>query len=166
MNTDDDVSQSTISRTLGTELRRARERLGLSRQQLVAKLPSGICDRTLMSYEHGTRQVTALRLLELCHALEESTPDLLRRALQTAATYLENLELHVNLHAVINDKNMRFRPMVQWARNSLNDSPSGIMAVTPSAVRNLAAIVGCARDEMAAYLAKFSPEPAETDQTA
>lgn len=73
--------------------------------------------------------MTALRLLELCHALEESTPDLLRRALQAAETYLENLELHVDLDAVINDKDMRFRPMVQWARNSLNESPNGVMAV-------------------------------------
>jgi len=64
-----DTSDKVISRALGEELRRAREALGWSRGHLVARLPSGIGERTLLSYEHGTRHLTALRFVELCRAL-------------------------------------------------------------------------------------------------
>lgn len=46
----EDASTRTISRAIGEELRRAREATGWSRGQLVAQLPSGIGDRTLLSY--------------------------------------------------------------------------------------------------------------------
>jgi len=64
----DEVPEKAISRALGEELRREREALGWSRAQLVARLPSGIGDRTLLSYEHGTRHSTALWLIEICRS--------------------------------------------------------------------------------------------------
>lgn len=65
----DDAQERALSRAIGDELRRAREAQGWTRAELVALLPSGIGDRTLLSYEHGTRHLTVLRLLELCRAL-------------------------------------------------------------------------------------------------
>jgi transcriptional regulator with XRE-family HTH domain len=70
-----------VSRALGEELRRRREALGWSRARLVACLPSGIKDRTLMSYEDGTRNLTVVRLLEVCQGLGVPAPLLLNRAL-------------------------------------------------------------------------------------
>jgi transcriptional regulator with XRE-family HTH domain len=81
-------SDKMISRAIGEELRRARETLGWSRGQLVARLPSGIGDRTLLSYEHGTRHLTTLRLVELCRALGVAAPTLLNQALQRARIHL------------------------------------------------------------------------------
>jgi ribosome-binding protein aMBF1 (putative translation factor) len=49
-----EATEKVISRAIGEELRRAREATGWSRLQLVSRLPSGIGDRTLLSYEHGT----------------------------------------------------------------------------------------------------------------
>src|SRR5690349_10328107 len=91
------LSDKLFSRMLGEELRCAREALGWSRLQLVARLPSGIGERTLLSYEHGTRHLTALRLVELCYALGVDAPTLLRRALQRARIHIENLPLQVQL---------------------------------------------------------------------
>ncbi len=50
-----DVAERAISRAVGEELRRAREAKGWSRAQLVGMLPSGIGDRTLLSYEPAPR---------------------------------------------------------------------------------------------------------------
>jgi transcriptional regulator with XRE-family HTH domain len=153
-----DVTEKVISRAVGEELRRAREEKGWSRAQLVARLPSGIGDRTLLSYEHGTRHLTVLRLLELCRALDVAAATLLNQALQRARIHLQNLVLHINLRELLDDESDKFRPMFQWARNKLSENPSGIVELPPSSVRELATFVGCSHLELANYLARFVPE--------
>jgi hypothetical protein len=126
--------------------------------QLVARLPSGIGDRTLLSYEHGTRHLTVLRFIELCHALQEDPATLLNRALQRARIHLENLRIRVDLRALLDDKSDTFRPMNQWARNTLNSRPDGVAELEPAVVQNLASFVGCSRQALAKYLARFVPD--------
>jgi transcriptional regulator with XRE-family HTH domain len=153
-----EVSEKTISRAIGEELRRAREAAGWSRLQLVARLPSGIGDRTLLSYEHGTRHLTVLRFIEICRALSVAAPTLLNQALQRARIHLQNLVLQIDLRHLLNDRNERFRPMHQWARNKLTENPDGVVELPPSSVRELATFVGCTYHELADYLARFIPE--------
>jgi transcriptional regulator with XRE-family HTH domain len=159
-----DVPAKALSRAIGEELRRAREDKGWTRAQLVRCLPSGIGDRTLLSYEHGTRHLTVVRLLELCRPLDVAAPTLLTHALQRARLELANLALQVDLRDLIDDKNDKFRPMVQWARNKLNKHPDGIAELVPSSVEELADFVGYTSDELANYLARFVP--AVTDDEA
>lgn len=158
MNSQGDPSEKTISRAIGEELRRAREATGWSRLQLVARLPSGIGDRTLLSYEHGTRHLTVIRFIELCRALGVAAPTLLNQALQRARIHLQNLVLQIDLRHLLNDQHERFRPMHQWARNKLNENPDGVVELPPSSVRELATFVGCTYHELADYLARFIPE--------
>jgi transcriptional regulator with XRE-family HTH domain len=153
-----DASEKAVSRAIGEELRRAREAKGWSRAQLVARLPSGIGDRTLLSYEHGTRHLTVLRFIELCKTLGVAAPVLLNQALQRARIHLQNLVLQVNLRFLLNDQSPNFRPMHQWARNKLNENPGGVVELSPASVRELAAFVGCGYGELAGYLARFLPE--------
>jgi transcriptional regulator with XRE-family HTH domain len=150
--------EKAISRAIGEELRRAREERGWSRGELVARLPSGIGDRTLLSYEHGVRHLTVLRLIEICRALETDSATMHRRALQRARIHLENLTLRVNLNALLNDDSDTYRPMAQWARNSLSQHPDGVVDIAPDAVQNLALFVGCTYRDLANYLARFVPE--------
>jgi transcriptional regulator with XRE-family HTH domain len=157
-NTRDEASVKVISRAIGEELRRAREATGWSRLQLVSRLPSGIGDRTLLSYEHGTRHLTVLRFIEICRALGVAAPMLLNQALQRARIHLQNLVLQIDLRYLLNDRNERFRPMHQWARNKLNDNPDGVVELSPSSVRELATFVGCTYEDLADYLARFLPE--------
>jgi transcriptional regulator with XRE-family HTH domain len=158
-----DVSEKTISRAIGEELRRAREAAGWSRLQLVARLPSGIGDRTLLSYEHGTRHLTVLRFIEICRALSVAAPTLLNQALQRARIHLQNLVLQIDLRHLLNDRNERFRPMHQWARNKLTENPDGVVELPPSSVRELATFVGCTYHELADYLARFLPDDLTAD---
>ena len=159
-----DVSEETtlaIARALGTELRRAREAGGWSRAEFVTRLPSGIGDRTLLSYEHGIRHLTVHRLLELCDSLGVQAPTLLTQALQRSQLLLSNLVLRIDLRQVASHGNYKFRPMVQWARNKLSKHPDGVAELTPSAVCELADFIGCSQHELAVYLARFSPEPGD-----
>jgi transcriptional regulator with XRE-family HTH domain len=157
-------TEKTISRAIGDELRRAREATGWSRGQLCAQLPSGIGDRTLLSYEHGTRHLSVVRLIELCHVLGVAAPTLLNQAQQRARIHLQNLNLHVDLKQLLGDKNEKFRPMHQWARNKLNEDPDGVVELSPSSVRELATFVGCMYEELMKYLARFLPEGTPTGE--
>lgn len=152
------VIEKAISRSIGEALRGARQAHGWSRGHLVALLPSGIGDRTLLSYEHGTRHLTLLRFVELCTALGVPPPSLLNQALQRAHIHLQNLVLQIDLHRLLDDRDDRFLPMVQWAHNKLIEFPGGVVELPPSSVRELATFVGCSYPDLADYLAAFVPE--------
>jgi transcriptional regulator with XRE-family HTH domain len=147
-----------VSRALGEELRSAREARGWSRQLLADRLPSGIGHRTILSYEHGSRHLTAVRFIEICGVLGFDPATLMRRALQRARINLENLTIRINLHALLVDENVLYRPMMQWARNTLNENSDGITEVEPVVVKHLAAFVGCSYLGLAKYLSRFAPD--------
>lgn len=157
----DEVSEKVLSRVVGEELRRAREACGWSRGYLVARLPSGIGDRTLLSYEHGTRHLTVLRFIELCRAMGVSAPQLLGSGLQRARVHLDNLALRVDLRALLADDTAEFRQMTVWAHNKLIEYPAGVVEIVPAGVRELAAFMGLCTRDLAAYFARFTPEPDE-----
>jgi transcriptional regulator with XRE-family HTH domain len=154
----DPDARRLVSKAIGEELRRARESRGWSRAQFVARLPSGIGERTLLSYEHGTRELAVLRLLELCASLETDPTGVLSFALQRAKVLLENMDLQIDLHALLDNHNPTFRPIHQWARNKMNRHPDGIATLAPTAVRELADFIGCAHDELTHHLARFIPD--------
>ncbi len=147
-----------VSKAIGDELRRARERQDWSRAQFVERLPSGIGERTVLSYEHGVRELAVLRLLELCASLNADPFSVLSFALQRAKVLLDNMDLHVDLRALLDNQNPTYRAMHQWARNKLNRHPDGVAKLAPSGVEELADFIGCARDELASYLARFIPD--------
>lgn len=161
-----EIPEGALSRAIGEELRRAREALGWSKQELVARLPSGIVVRTLESYEQGTRHFTALRFIEICRALKKDPPTLLRRALQQVRADIEILILRVDLRALLGDRNDAFRPLVVWARNMLNACPGGVAEIEPLVVQHLAYSIGCSHLHLADYLARFLPQdPADATAT-
>lgn len=160
MNLHTEVTDAALAKALGEELRRVREAAGWSRAQLVARLPSGIGERTLLSYEHGTRQVSVSRLVEICEGLGVSAPRLLSYALQRARTQLMSLPLQIDLYQLMEDESPKFRSMSQWARNRLKETPSGIAELAPSVVRELATLLGYLCDDLTAYLSGFTPEVA------
>ena len=155
----DVVADKAISRAIGEELRRAREAKGWTRAQLVARLPSGIGDRTVLSYEHGARNLTVLRLIELCRVLDVGAPHLLGLALQRARACLENLTLWVDLRALLDDNTTEFRPVAVWARRLLAEQSYGVVTVAPAAVETLAIMIGCSQGDLAAHLGRFVPDP-------
>lgn len=158
-----ELANEAITRAIGDELRRTREAQGWSCAQFVKRLPSGIGDRTLLAYEHGLRQITAVRLIELCQGLGVDAPTVLGRALQRAQLHIETLPLKVDLRALVQDYSPTYRPLTQWAKNTLNECPEGVAEISPEVLKNLALFMGHNREQLAGYLARFLPEAGNAD---
>jgi transcriptional regulator with XRE-family HTH domain len=152
------LTAEVIARGLGEELRHRRQAEGVSRENFVKRLPSGIGDRTLLAYEHGIRHLSVARLIELSDGLGVEAPVLLGDAMQRARVALLNIPLRVDLNQLLCSFNVKFRPLHQWAKNRLGDSDDGVIVVLPPGVRELAASVGLQHQAVADHLAKFIPE--------
>lgn len=157
MDTQDEVTDRAFARILGQEIRRAREARGWTRAQLVERLPSGIGDRTLLSYEHGIRFLTVVRFVEICRALGVAASEILHKAMEKARD-LRAFSLRVNLRAVLRDKQDEFEPVRLWARNRLKDNPNTEVLLAPGTIREMATVLGFSHGALAAYLAEFTTE--------
>jgi transcriptional regulator with XRE-family HTH domain len=157
LNIEDEKTTSAIARGLGDELRSRREAQGWSRAAFVRRLPSGIGDRTLLAYEHGLRQLTVVRLIELSQGLEVGAPIVLGQGLQRAEVTLQDIPLRVDLSQLLRTTSMNVRPLHQWAKNRMRDSENGVAEVMPSGVKELAASVGFLHQDVASQLATFIP---------
>ncbi|HEX6462520.1 MAG TPA: helix-turn-helix transcriptional regulator [Candidatus Saccharimonadales bacterium] len=152
------LSSKAVAVALGQELLRMREARGWSRPQMVALLPSGIGERTLLSYEHGTRQLSVIRLIELCEVLGVDVSTFLADALQRVRIYIENMPLSVDLNALLKKGGGEpFGQLSQWAQNALEQYTDGYIKLAPSAVQSLALFIGCTHEELRDYLAGFLP---------
>lgn len=140
---------------LGLAVRRARESRGLTRAQLVEKLPSGIGDRTLLSYEHGIRFLSVVRFVEICRAIGVPADEVLGRA-SAMADDVRNRSLRVNLRALLRDEDDRFEAVRLWADRRLDETP--VLLVEPAALREMAAVIGVKHEVLAGYLAEFITE--------
>lgn len=159
MDTAQDDEDRTFARVLGQELRTARETRGLTRLELVAQLPSGIGDRALLTYEHGIRQLTVARFVEICRALGVAASEVLDRALEKARD-LRAFSLRINLTAVLRDQRDELAPVRFWAQHRIEDSPSAEVLLSPAVVRELAAALGFTHTVLARYLVEFSVDDA------
>lgn len=157
LNTTDKKIALAVARALGDELRQQRERLDLSQERLVQRLPSKIGARTLLQYEHGTRQVTVLRLIELSEGLEIGAPEVLHRTLQQVDLEMAHMPVRVDLRMLLENVSPQILPLHQWAKNRMRNSDVAVVMVSPTGVQELAAAVGYPPQAVAQHLAKFLP---------
>ncbi|WP_459714337.1 hypothetical protein [Actinophytocola sp. KF-1] len=102
--------------------------------------------------------MTVLRLVELAEGLRVPASVLVGQALQRARLSLQNLVLRVDLRKLLEDRNVHYRPLSQWARNRFADSVNGVVEVTPTGLRELAAYLGRTPEELSTYLSRFTPD--------
>lgn len=150
----DHLTDRGFATFLGLAVRRARESRGLTRAQLVEKLPSGIGDRTLLSYEHGVRFLSVVRFVEICRAIGVPADEVLGRA-SAMADDVRNLSLRVNLRALLRDEDDRFEAVRLWADRRLDETATPVLLVEPAALREMAAVIGVSHEVLAGYLAEF-----------
>jgi transcriptional regulator with XRE-family HTH domain len=144
-------------KAIGEEIKKARESLGWSRLAVVSRLPSGICDRTLLSYEHGTRQMTITRFLEVCKALQLDPANVITWGLQRAKINLENMNISIDVRKLANDKDVLYKIMQEWAINKLNSHAGFIAQLSPTAIKEFATLMNCTSRDLTEYLVKFTP---------
>lgn len=146
-----------FARLLGREIRLAREARGWTRVQPVERLPSGIGDRTLLSYEHGIRFMTVVRLIEICRVLEVPTSLILDRAMEKAAD-LRRYSFKVNLRSILRDRQEGFEPVRSWAATRLRETTNPELTLASATVREMSAVLGVEHRELSAYLIAFTSE--------
>lgn len=139
---------------IGQELKQAREKAGLSRVALVAKLADGVGDRTLLSWEQGVRRIEITRLIEICTVLSISVLDLIGTVLDQLETP-SALTLRVNTHALAADRTHGYKRIQEWARRRCPDTDKAIV-IASETVREMAAMANLTHDNLARYLLKFS----------
>lgn len=156
----DEVGAATKS-AIGTELRRARDTLGWTRAELVARLPFDIHPQTLAGYERGTVHCAVGRFIDICHVMGVSAPDILAWAMQRAEVDLDTTGVQVDLHAVLNDLTTELLPLRRWARKRLeNDlSRDGVAHLTWPTVQEMATLFGFDRTYFVKRLIVFTPRP-------
>lgn len=143
-----------IAQALGAELRRLRGEKGWTRQELAERLPSGIGERTVLSYEHGMRNLLVLRLIELCRVLGEAPGVVLENALLRAELLLVDMTLYVDLNALLENSLPAYEAINPWARRRLQDGDT-IAELSPSSVRDMAYMAGYDHEQLAHYLNRF-----------
>jgi transcriptional regulator with XRE-family HTH domain len=156
------VTDTAIARFLGDELRRARDALGLTRQQLIDRMDCDIHPQTLASYENGIRQCTVVRLVEICRALGVAAADVLGLSLQRATSELYTQTLLVELPRVVRHTDPRFDQVRTWARlrTANSTAATGVARLEPAAVREMAVIFGLPLADLVAHLATCTPPSA------
>lgn len=157
---DADQDDAAVARAIGQEIRRARESVGWTRAELVARMPSEIHVQTLATYERGVRQCTVGRLVEICRTMGMSAPEVLTWALQRGEIDLQTLGLHIDLNAVVNDKRAELLALRRWARSRLSEDPeTGIAHLEWPVVQEMAKVFSFPQSEFVNYLIGFTPRP-------
>ncbi len=155
--TPEGLTDRGLARLLGREVRLAREAGSWTRAQFVKRLPSGISDRTLLSYEHGVRFMTVMRFAEICRALGVPVSTILDRAMAKARD-LTNYSFKVNLRAIVTDGQEGFEPVRVWAETRLRETSNPELTLASATVREMSVVLGVEHRELAAYLIAFTSE--------
>ncbi|WP_249027233.1 helix-turn-helix domain-containing protein, partial [Amycolatopsis lexingtonensis] len=106
--------EDRYQKILGDELRKLRRQRGWTRKHLREQLRFDISLQTLSTYEHGTRRMSVLRLIELSLALGERPQDLIARVHQRATRDPLTVDLTVDLSALAALPEPHLAPLRSW----------------------------------------------------
>lgn len=153
------IDVRSYQRVLGEELRKVRQRRRWTRSELHRKLQTPISLQTLATYEQGTRQLTVVRLAEICLALGEPPHDVLARVHARQVGTTPN-RVTVDLRAVVAVAEPGLAPLRRWAQARLHQRDNGTHTVhfDLAAVGLLAQLCGVAPTELIERLRNLSTD--------
>ncbi len=158
------VAHMVTAKAVGIEVRRLREARGWTREQFVARLDSPVGARTMLSYEHGIRQLTLGRFVDICAALGVAPAAVMSSALRTKPRDLETSVILVSLRDLVQTTEPQLATLRRWATNKLDNHSPAFVELRPTVVGELAALVGCSHVNLARYLAGAGGKIAWPDQ--
>lgn len=140
----------------GFELRAVREDLGWSRDYVAQRLPDQLGERTILSYEHGTRVMSLTRFVEYSQTLDVDPPALLSFALGRIGS-VTAFTLRVYTEDIALDLTPEFDKAQSWARRRACQYPNeAVVDLNPTAVRELAVVFEYDFVELSRYFYRFS----------
>jgi transcriptional regulator with XRE-family HTH domain len=143
-------------RVLGEEIRALRKQRGLTRKELLSRLPHEISIQTLATYETGTRQCTVVRLAELCSAMNARPQDLLSRVQRRLHDQDEPGQLVVDLRHVVRENDDALFPLRRWATDRLQSAGAPVVNLDLIALEHLAALCGIPAVDLISRLRRLS----------
>lgn len=152
---DEWVTDDAINRALGAEVRRLRAAAGMSRAQLVERLPFSLHIQSLMNYELGLRQFPIGKLEAVGRLLGMPAHELIRKAVR-AAELAEVLFVEVDLSAVLVSTDPDLEALRTWAGNRPAD-PGGVVRLHRAVVQEFAAVLGFSPEALVKRLEEFRP---------
>jgi transcriptional regulator with XRE-family HTH domain len=151
--------ESAYQRILGDELLALRLRRGWTREHLRKHL---LCDKstqTLGFYEQGARNISVVRLADLCNAMGERPHDLLARV----HNRLEQPgKILLDLARVAASTHPDLQPLRNWARDRLTSQnpespPERTIQVNLTAFDAMATLCGMTTAELTDHLQRTAP---------
>ncbi len=145
---DEDLAQR-FQVVLGAVLRQARQRRGWSRSHLIRQLGLDVSVSTIGAWEGGTRPCSAVRVWQLCTALDEPVDQMYARVLKRLEETSQTLEqshippagLEIDLRSAAATTSTELGPLQKWAQLKLDTYPEAVHTTavfTPSTVDRLA----------------------------
>lgn len=151
------LTEDKINVALGGEVRRAREAAGLTRPQLVTRLPFETTVATLLNWELGHRGISYARLVELARTLGETAPQLLKRALHRVES-IQTEYVTVDVVAMCDDTNAKYVMLRNWAerkRQTLSNDVR-IVRLHHSVIKEWAVLLNVKLIDLVRYLDKVA----------
>jgi transcriptional regulator with XRE-family HTH domain len=151
------LTEEEINAALGAEVRRAREAAGLSRPELVERLPFKIAVPTLLNWELGHRAISYGRLIELGRTLNCSAPALLRRAIDRIEL-IDSLLVELDLRPLCDDTTSRFGLLRTWAESRLAtmDGENSVVRIHHTVLRELAILLRVHVFDLVKYMSRVT----------
>jgi transcriptional regulator with XRE-family HTH domain len=157
-----ELDVATYQRVLGDEIRRLRKQRGWTRKDLNERLQSDISLQTLATYELGTRQVSVVRFVEICLALDALPHDLLARVHERVFTHAPVGRIRIDLRKVVRDRAPELLPLRRWAAGKLagEQAPQGgEVHLDISALERMAELCGMETLDLIARLRRIGGAP-------
>lgn len=144
---------------LGRKLRQLREGRNWSRDRLAAEMGWVVGERTLLSYEHGTRALLVNRFRQICRALGVSASDVL----QEVALEMEDIcsaRIHVHLGQLIHDTSggRKYAAVRGWAAGRVKEHGDAQEILSAQTIGALATAFTLSHRDLAIYLMRFSSQ--------
>lgn len=151
------LTEDKINSALGGEVRKAREAAGLTRPELVARLPFEVAVATLLNWELGHRGISYVRLAELARTLGESAPELLERALNQAES-IQTEYVNIDVVALCDDAKARYVMLRTWGERKRQSLSNGVRIVRlhHSVIREWAVLLNVKLIDLVRYLDKVA----------
>lgn len=133
------LDDAALNVALGGRIRAARKAAGLSRPELVARLPFPCTVATLWNWETGKRAVSHAKLVELARALHTTAPDLMEEAIESLDE-ITALMVVVDLRPLAVDTTPEFGMLASWAASKLAQTGVPVIRVHHTVLREFAVL--------------------------
>lgn len=156
-----------VAKVLGAEIRKVRDRLCLTRQQVVDRLHREIAVQTLANYENGIRSVGIGAFADICtRGLGVSASDLLALALQRIPYFSDTPIVDLRMMAADQRTTEPVRILRRWASGMLARQPSApVMRLERQWITNMAMILDVTEKKLDDMLERYAPPDAFFDAT-